>query len=155
MANQKSGTSGSAKRPPLKPGPDGIVRLAGGNPQIAKGEGEAKVLEYVCAMLGWQQDVGEQLHAIIKDEVPGTFMAVKWNTPFYGTDPNSWFVSYHCMTKYVKVSFPDGTSLDPQPPGTSKQANVRYYDIYEGAFDPGQFRDWVKQAATLPGEGFS
>ncbi len=154
MADKTSSKSGGAKRPPLKPGPDGIVRLSGGNPQIAKGDGEEKVLEYIHAMLGWQRGVGEAMHKIILAELPGAAMSVKWNTPFYGTDPKSWFVSFHCMTKYVKVSFPDGTSLEPQPPGTSKQANVRYYDIYEDQFDADQFRDWVKQAAVLPGEKF-
>lgn len=150
----KTSKQSSGQRPPLKPGPDGIVRLSGGNPQIAKGEGDGVVQSYIEAMLGWQRDVGRQMDAIITKAIPDVFKSVKWNTPFYGTDAKHWFVSFHCMTKYVKVAFPDGTELDPVPPGTSKQANVRYYDIYEGKFDPDQFRSWVEQAATLPGERF-
>lgn len=156
MAEKLSKSTKGAKpgRAPLKPGPDGIVRLAGGNPQIAKGEGEEKVLEFVAAMPGWQKPLGEQMHAIISKMVPGACHSVKWNTPFYGTDPTSWFVSFHCMTKYIKVAFPDGTSLDPVPPDTSKQANVRYYNVFEGQFDADQFTQWVMQASQLPGEHF-
>jgi hypothetical protein len=141
-------------RPPLQPGPDGIVRLAGGNPQIAKGEGDEVVQRYIAAMPGWQRDIGRQLDAIITRAVPDVCKSVRWNSPFYGTDPTHWFVSFHCMSKYVKVAFPAGASLDPIPPGASKQRNVRYYDVYEGAFDAGQFADWVAQASQLPGERF-
>lgn len=155
MAEKQAGTGGKPRRPPLKPGPDGIVRLAGGNPQIAKGDGVEKVLEYIAAMPGWQRQAGERMHAIITGAVPQAVMSVKWNTPFYGTDPKHWFVSFHCLTKYVKVAFPDGTSLDPVPPGNSKQKNVRYYDVYEGDFDEARFADWVKQASQLRGDSFS
>lgn len=141
-------------RPPLKPGPDGVIRLSGGNPQIAKGEGDTVVQSYIVAMPGWMSDIGRQMDTIITAGVPDVFKSVKWNTPFYGTDPKSWFVSFHCMTRYIKVAFPDGTSLDPVPPGTSKQQNVRYLDIYEGKFDPAQFTDWIKQASQLPGDRF-
>jgi hypothetical protein len=147
-------TSKGDKRPPLQPGPDGIVRLSGGNPQIAKGEGDEVVQRYVEAMPGWQRGIGRQLDAIITRTVSGVYKSVRWNSPFYGTDPKHWFVSFHCMTKYVKVGFPDGAALDPMPPGTSKQRNVRYYDVYEGAFDAGRFADWVAQASRLPGECF-
>ncbi|SDG35714.1 DUF1801 domain-containing protein [Pelagibacterium luteolum] len=142
------------KRPPLKPGPDGVVRLSGGNPQIAKGDGDGPVQAFIAAMPGWQSEIGRQMDAIIVEVVPDVFKSVKWNTPFYGTEPKSWFVSFHCMTKYIKVAFPDGTSLEPVPPGTSKQANVRYLDVREGAFDAEQFADWVRQASRLPGERF-
>jgi len=152
----KSAVKGARpKRPPLKPGPDGIVRLAGGNPQIPKGEGDEIVQRFIKAMPGWQSDVGRQMDTIITKRVPDVFKSVKWNTPFYGTDPKHWFVSFHCMTKYVKVAFPDGTRLDPMPSGTSKQANVRYYNVREGEFDADQFADWVEQASKLPGEGFA
>lgn len=144
---------GKPKRPPLKPGPDGIVRLSGGNPQIAKGYGNEVVQKYIAAMLGWQSDVGRKLDAIIEKAVPGVQKAVKWNTPFYGLEQDIYFVSYHCMTKYVKVAFHNGAELNPLPPGTSKQAKVRYLDIYENdTLDEDLFADWVAQASKLPGE---
>ncbi|MHA6297325.1 DUF1801 domain-containing protein [Devosia sp. CAU 1758] len=144
---------GKAKRPPLKPGPDGIVRLSGGNPQIAKGYGDEVVQRYIAAMPGWQSDVGKKLDAIIEKTVPGIQKAVKWNTPFYGLEQDVYFVGYHCLSKYVKVAFHDGAELDPPPPGTSKQPKVRYLDIYEGdTIDEDQFADWIKQASQLPGE---
>jgi hypothetical protein len=144
---------GRAKRPPLKPGPDGIVRLAGGNPQIAKGYGDEVVQRYIAAMPGWQRPIGEKLDAIIEKAVPGVQKAVKWNTSFYGMKQDSYFVSYHCMTKYVKVAFHSGAQLDPKPPDTSKQAKVRYLDIYENdTLDEEQFADWIRQASVLPGE---
>jgi len=153
---KSSGKGGASKpRPPLEPGPDGVVRLTGGNPQIPKGEGDAPVQGFIAAMPGWQSDIGRRMDAIIAEAVPDVFKSVKWNTPFYGTDPKTWFVSFHCMTKYIKVAFPDGTALDPVPPGKSRQANVRYLYIHEGAFDEEQFADWVKQASQLPGEGFA
>ena len=152
---KSSGKGASKPRPPLEPGPDGVVRLTGGNPQIPKGEGDAPVQGFIAAMPGWQSDIGRRMDAIIAEAVPDVFKSVKWNTPFYGTDPKTWFVSFHCMTKYIKVAFPDGTALDPVPPGKSRQANVRYLYIHEGAFDEEQFADWVKQASQLPGEGFA
>ena len=144
---------GKAKRPPLKPGPDGVIRLAGGNPQIAKGYGDEVVQRYIAAMPGWQSAVGRKLDAIIEGAVSGVKKAVKWNTPFYGLEDDVYFVSFHCMTKYVKVAFHNGAQLDPLPPGTSKQAAVRYLDIYEtDTIDEAQFADWIKQASRLPGE---
>lgn len=157
MAGKTSRSPGKAtkpNRPPLQPGPDGIVLLTGGNPQIAKGDGDGPVQAYITAMPEWKSDVGRRMDAVITETVPGVFKSVKWNSPFYGTEPKSWFVSFHCMTKYIKVAFPDGASLVPLPPGTSKQKKVRYLDIDEGAFDEEQFADWVKQASRLPGERF-
>lgn len=137
----------------LTPGPDGVVRLSGGNPQIAKGYGDAVVQRYIAAMPGWQSAVGRKLDAIIIQTVPDVQKAVKWNTPFYGLEPDHYFVSFHCLTRYVKVAFHKGAHLDPQPPGTSKQADVRYLDIYENdELDEGRFADWVRQASALPGE---
>ncbi len=106
----------SRSRPPLTPGPDGIVRLAGGNPQIAKGDGDAVVQSYIAAMPGWQRDIGRQLDALIGDVVPGVVKAVRWNTPFYGVEKDFWFASFHCLTRYVKLAFPRGAELDPLPP---------------------------------------
>lgn len=126
--------------------------LSGGNPQIAKGRGNEPVQAYIAAMPGWKSDLGRRIDAIIENTVPGVRKAVKWNSPFYGLEDDLWFLSLHCFTKYVKVSFFRGTSLDPVPAGKSKHPQVRYYDIHEGQFDEARFADWVKQAAALPGE---
>lgn len=133
------------------------VLLSGGNPQIAKGDGDAVVQRYIAAMPGWKQDIGRRLDAIISAEVPGVRKAVRWNTPFYGS-PDSpegfgdgWFLAFHCVTKYVKVNFFRGMSLDPVPPVASKQAEVRYFHVHEDGFDEALFADWVRQAAALPG----
>jgi hypothetical protein len=127
--------------------------LSGGNPQIAKGYGDAPVQAYISAMPGWKRDVGRRLDAIIERALPGVHKAVKWNSPMYGVEGQGWFLSYHCFTKYVKVAFFRGTSLRPVPPGESKQKEVRYLDIHEDdQLDEAQFARWVKQASQLPGE---
>jgi hypothetical protein len=130
-----------------------VPLLSGGNPQIAKGYGDAPVQAYIAAMPGWKSDLGRRLDAIIERTVPGALKAVKWNSPMYGTEPGHYFLSLHVFAKYVKVAFFFGAQLSPPPPGTSKQANVRYLDIHEhDALDEAQFADWVKQASRLPGE---
>jgi hypothetical protein len=126
--------------------------LAGGNPQIPKGEGDGPVQAYIEAMPGWKREVGRRLDELISGAVPGVAKAVKWNTPFYGVAGNGWFLGFHCFTRYVKVTFFRGTSLEPVPPGTSKTPETRYLDIYEEGFDEEQFVAWVEQAAHLPGE---
>lgn len=127
--------------------------LAGGNPQIAKGEGDGPVQAYIAAMPGWKSEVGRRLDSIIAATIPGVRKAVKWNSPFYGApDVEGWFLSFHVFTKYVKVTFFRGTSLDPVPAGKSKHPEVRYLDIREGALDEAQFADWVRQASKLRGE---
>src|SRR5438876_6509275 len=145
----KAGTKakpGASEAKPLKV-------LAGGNPQIAKADGDAPVQAYILAMPGWKRDVGRRLDALIVRTVPGVHKAVKWNTPFYGIEGQGWFLGVHCFTKYVKVAFFRGASLRPVPPGESKQKEVRYLDIYEDdLLDEAQFADWVKQASQLPGE---
>ncbi len=128
------------------------VLLSGGNPQIAKADGDAPVQAYIAAMPGWKHDIGRRLDSIIVRAVPDVRKAVRWNSPFYGVEGRGWFLNYHCFTKYVKVAFFDGVSLDPPPPGESKDEKVRYLNIYEdGDFDEVQFADWVKQASQLPG----
>jgi hypothetical protein len=127
--------------------------LSGGNPQIAKGYGEAPVQAYIAAMPGWKSDVGRRLDALIVRTVPGVRKAVKWNSPLYGMEDNVWFLGIHVFTKYIKVAFFRGASLKPVPPSTSKQKDVRYFDIREDEqLDETQFADWVKQASKLPGE---
>jgi hypothetical protein len=130
-----------------------VALLAGGNPQIAKGEGDAPVQAFIAAMPGWKRDVGRRLDAIIVRTVPGVHKAVKWNSPFYGVEGDGWFLNFHCFAKYVKVAFFRGTSLRPVPPGESKHREVRYLDIREDdQLDEAQFAAWVKQARQLPGE---
>ncbi len=138
----------------LKAQPGEVVLLSGGNPQIAKGYGDAPVQAYIAAMPGWKSDVGRRLDAVIERTVPAVRKAVKWNSPFYGVadQDQGWFLGFHCMTKYVKVAFFRGASLRPVPPGASKQKDVRYLDIHEGELDEAQFAAWVKQASQLPGE---
>jgi hypothetical protein len=127
--------------------------LSGGNPQIAKGYGDAPIQAYIAAMPGWKRDVGKRVDAIIERTVPNVHKAVKWNSPFYGVEGQGWFLSFHCFAKYIKVGFFRGTSLRPMPPGESKQKEVRYLDIFENdPLDEAQFADWVKQASQLPGE---
>jgi hypothetical protein len=127
--------------------------LSGGNPQIAKGYGDAPVKAYIAAMPGWKRDVGRRLDALIARAVPGVKKAVKWNSPFYGVEDGVWFMSFHCFAKYVKVAFFRGASLEPAPPGASKQKHVRYLDIHEDDdIDEAQLVDWIRQASKLPGE---
>ncbi|MET3661263.1 DUF1801 domain-containing protein [Aquamicrobium ahrensii] len=126
--------------------------LSGGNPQIAKGYGDEPVQAYISAMPGWKSEIGRRIDEIVMQTVPGVRKAVKWNSPFYGNEDDLWFLSLHCFTKYVKVTFFRGDSLDPVPPSKSKHPEVRYLDIWEGQFDEAQFSDWVRQASKLPGE---
>ena len=140
-----------ATKAPAKAGKPAL--LAGGNPQIPKGEGDAPVQAYIAAMPGWKRDIGQRIDALIVRTVPGVHKAVKWNSPFYGVADQGWFLSVHCFTKYVKVAFFRGTSLRPVPPGESKSQDTRYLDIHENdPFDEAQLADWVKQASQLPGE---
>ncbi|MFW9961784.1 MAG: DUF1801 domain-containing protein [Candidatus Thorarchaeota archaeon] len=130
------------------------ILLAGGNPQIAKGDGDAPVQAYIEAMPGWKRNVGRRLDALIVHTIPNVRKAVKWNTPFYGIEGQGWFLGFHCITKYVKVAFFRGTSLNPLPPGESKDKEVRYLHIHEeDHLDEDQFVSWVKQASQLPGWG--
>ncbi|MBN8942733.1 MAG: DUF1801 domain-containing protein [Rhizobiales bacterium] len=127
--------------------------LSGGNPQIAKGYGDAPVQAYIAAMPGWKSEVGRRLDALIERTVPGVRKAVKWNSPLYGVTDDSWFLGIHVFTKYIKVAFFRGTSLDPVPAGASKSQDTRYFHIHEGdELDEAQFAGWVKQASRLPGE---
>ena len=137
----------TAKKSAAKP-----ALLSGGNPQIAKAEGETPVQAYIAAMPGWKRDVGRKLDALIARTVPGVHKSVKWNSPFYGVQGEGWFLSFHCYAKYVKVAFFRGRSLRPLPPGESRQKDVRYLDIHEGEeIDEAQLAAWVKQASRLPG----
>ena len=128
-----------------------VKLLTGGNPQIAKGDGDAPVQEYIAAMPGWKRDVGRRLDALISANVPGVRKAVKWNSPFYGVEGQGWFLAIHTFARYVKVAFFRGRSLRPVPPAPSKSKDARYVDIREGELDEAQMAAWVKQAAALTG----
>ena len=144
--------SKAAKPAPAKPAPAKPVLLSGGNPQIAKAYGDAPVQAYIAAMPGWKSDVGRRLDALITRAAPAVRKAVKWNSPFYGIEGQGWFLSFHCFTKYVKVTFFNGGSLSPLPPGESKSKAVRYLDIHEGdQLDEVQFATWIRQASEIPG----
>lgn len=138
--------------PSTKPGQP--MLLSGGNPQIPKDEGDAPVQAYIAAMPGWKQGVGRRLDELVVAAVPGVRKAVKWNSPFYGAPgQEGWFLSFHCFTNYVKVTFFRGQSLSPVPPGESKSQDTRYLDIREdGELDEAQLVAWIKQASKLPGE---
>ena len=142
-ANPKPADSKPSAKPKL---------LAGGNPQIAKADGDAPVQAYIAAMPGWKRDVGRRLDTLIGRTVPDLCRAVKWNSPFYGVEGQGWFLNFHCFTSYVKVAFFRGTSLHPLPPGESKHKDMRYLDIREDdKLDEKLVASWIRQASELPG----
>ena len=143
----KVANKAAAKQVSAKP-----ALLSGGNPQIAKADGDAPVQAYIAAMPGWKRDIGRRLDALIVRTVPGVRKTVKWNSPFYGVEGRGWFLGIHCFTNYVKVAFFRGTSLRPVPPGASKSKDTRYLDIHEDDQFDAQLAAWVKQAGQLPGE---
>ena len=151
-AKAKPGAS-EAKPIKARKGEKVAVLLSGGNPQIAKADGDAPVQAYIAAMPGWKRDLGKRLDALIVRNVPNVRKAVKWNSPFYGIEGQGWFLSFHVFTHYVKVTFFRGTSLRPVPPGgTVRSKDARWIDIRErDQLDEAQMATWVKQAAALPG----
>lgn len=127
--------------------------LSGGNPQIPKGDGREFVRAYIEGMPGWKRDVGRKLDDLILKTVPDAKMAVRWNTPFYGIEGGGWFVAFHCLARYIKISFFKGASLQPVPPVSSKQENVRYFHIKEhDKIDEKLLTSWIEQASRIPGE---
>jgi hypothetical protein len=154
MSPKKAKAKGASRTTkPRKPaGRSKTVLLSGGNPRIAKEEGDAPVRAYIVAMPGWKRDLGKRLDALVVKNVPDVRKAVKWNSPFYGIEGRGWFLGLHVFTRYVKVAFFRGASLRPVPPGPSKDENTRYIDIHEDdELDEAQMASWVKQAAALPG----
>ncbi|MEK6675632.1 MAG: DUF1801 domain-containing protein [Planctomycetota bacterium] len=131
--------------------------LTGGNPQIPKADGDAPVQAYIAAMPGWKREVGRRLDALIVRTVPNVRKAVRWNSPFYGTEAQGWFLGVHCLTKYIKVAFFNGTSLRPLLPVDSKNKGTRNLHIHEDdQFDEELVASWIRQASELPGwAGFS
>ena len=131
------------------------VLLSGGNPQIPKGDGDAFVQAYIGLMPEWKRELGMRLDELIERTAPNVRKAVRWNSPWYGVEGMGWFVSYHVFARYVKVTFLNGASLNPEPPGSGKDPDSRWVDIYEGEYDEGQMAEWVRQAAAVPGwDGF-
>lgn len=147
-AKSRKPATESSTRKPAKP-----KLLSGGNPQIAKADGDGPVQAYIAAMPGWKCDVGRRLDALIVRTVPGVRKAVRWNSPFYGVEDQGWFLGVHCIAKYVKVAFFRGASLRPMPPVESKQKDVRYFHIHEDdRIDEELVAAWIRQASELPGE---
>ncbi len=128
--------------------------LTGGNPQIAKGYGDEPVQAYIDAIADWKQQVARRVDKLVTRAVPKVRKAVKYNSPIYGlAGRDDWFLSIHCFSKYLKVAFFRGASLEPPPPGESKQQHVRYLDIrQDDTLDDRLLTAWVKQASRLPGE---
>ena len=156
MARKSSEKSTKVSTNPPENAGGEVRLLSGGNPQIAKADGDAPVRAYIAAMPEWKSEVGRRLDELIVRTVPDVRKAVRWNSPFYGIEGQGWFLSYHVFTRYVKVTFLNGTSLSPLPPVESKDKDTRYYHIYEdGQIDEELVADWIRQAATLPGwDGF-
>ena len=129
-----------------------VVLLSGGNPQIAKGDGDAPVQAYIAAMPGWKSVAGKNLDALIERTVPGVEKAVRWNSPFYGVPGQGWFLCFHCFNRYIKLTWFRGQQLDPVPPVGSKDPDARYFHIHEDeAIDEALLVNWIRQAAALPG----
>lgn len=154
-ANSSAKRSTPRAKPATRKGPAAAANpklLSGGNPQIAKSEGDAPVQAYIAAMPGWKRDVGQRLDALIVGAVPDVRKAVKWNSPFYGIQGQGWFVAFHVFTNYVKVTFFMGTSLRPAPAG-GEGKDARWIDVHEDDLNEKQMLAWIRQAAALPGWG--
>ena len=130
-----------------------VTLLAGGNPQIAKAQGDAPVQAYIAAMPGWKNGVGRRVDALVERTVPGVRKAVKWNSPFYGVEGQGWFLSFHCFTRYVKLTFFNGAALEPPPPGgTATSGDGRWLEVHEDdELDESRLAEWIRQAAAIPG----
>ena len=151
MADKASGrTKNSSTKTPERTGGE-VVLLSGGNPQIPKGDGDAPVQAYIAAMPGWKSEVGRRIDNLVVGAVPDVRKAVRWNSPFYGIEGQGWFLSCHVFTRYVKVTFFQGASLQPPPPGSGKDKDSRWIDIHEDELDEEQLTAWVRQAAAIPG----
>ena len=153
MASRKTPDRSGETAPTIS---DGEITLpSGGNPQITKADGDAPVQRYIAAMPGWKSEVGRSIDDLVMRIVPDVRKAVRWNSPFYGVDGQGWFLNVHVFTRYVKITFFQGTSLDPVPPGAGKDPDSRWYNVHEGQLDEEQLESWVRRAAAVPGwKGF-
>ncbi len=130
-----------------------VKLLSGGNPQIPKGDGDEPVQAFIAAMPEWKGEIGRHLDDLVNEMVPGVIKAIRWNSPFYGIEDDGWFLTYHCFTNYVKVTWLNGARLDPAPPVTSKDERVRSLHIgRDDDTDDALLRDWIRQSAGLPGD---
>lgn len=153
MPGKSPGRSAKPARPAAGQAAATPKLLSGGNPQIAKADGDAPVQAYIAAMPGWKREIGRRLDGLLERTVPGVRKAVRWNSPFYGIEGRGWFLTFHCFTKYVKLAFLNGSSLRPMPPVESKDPNARYFHVHEhDEIDEQRVADWIRQASELPGE---
>ena len=143
----KAAKKAVAKRSAVKP-----ALLAGGNPRIAKADGDAPVQAYIAAMPEEKRGIGRRLDVLVARNVPHVRKAVRWNSPFYGIEGRGWFLAFHVFTRYVKVTFFRGRSLRPVPPGGAGK-DARWIDVREDDFDEARMAAWIRQAAALPGWG--
>ncbi len=146
---RRTSNKASVQPPPADSGE--VVLLSGGNPQIAKGDGDAPVQAYIAAMPGWKSNFGERLDSLIVSNVPEVSKAVRWNSPFYGIEGQGWFLITHVFTRHVKVTFFQGGELQPKPPLSGKDENERWINVHEDDFDEEQMAEWIRQAAARPG----
>jgi hypothetical protein len=153
MKSRPSRDGDRARRPPPAPDPEtGVVLLAGGNPQVPKGDGDAPVEAWLAGLQGWKSDTGRRVDALVVSLVPGVGKAVRWNSPFYGLPGRGWFLSMHALTRAIRVTFFAGLALDPVPPGgTPKSGQARWVDLPDGPWDEALVASWIRQAAALPG----
>ena len=125
--------------------------LSGGNPQIAKGEGDAPVRAYIAAMPGWKSDAGRRIDPLVTGPCQRQKGGEVELAVLRRRGPGR-FLSFHCFTRYVKVTFFSGAALDPLPPVESKDSNTRYLHVHEdGKLDEKLLKSWIEQASGLPG----
>jgi hypothetical protein len=124
--------------------------LSGGNPQIAKADGNAPVQAYIAAMPEWKRVVGRRIDALIVRTVPRVRKAVKWNSPFYGVEGRGWFMAFHVYNNFIKVTFFRGIELKPPPPG-GRSKHARWIDVHSDDLNEKQLAKWIRQAARIPG----
>ena len=97
--NSKSPPKAGTKAKPGASEAQPLKLLTGGNPRIAKADGDAPVQAYIAGMPGWKRNVGRRLDALIVRNVPNVRKAVKWNSPFYGIEGQGWFLGFHVFTR--------------------------------------------------------
>ena len=127
-AKRSRKTTGAAGEPVVGQADGEVVLPSGGNPQIAKADGDAPVQAYI----------GRRLDDLTVGNVPDVRKAVRCNSPFYGVEGQGWFLSYHVFARYVKVTFFQGASLHPVPSGAGKDKDAPWVDIYEDGLNEEQ-----------------
>jgi hypothetical protein len=139
-----------APLPPLAPGE--VRLLSGGNPQIAKGDGDGPVQAWIRAVPGWKSPAAARIDALIMQTAPAMEKAVRWNSPFWGMPGRGWTISLHAFTGFLRVTFLCGRQLAPMPPGPSKDPDARYLDLREtDPLEAAQFAARADPCARLNG----